>query len=73
VDVARLPDYQGGFKGILANSTTKVLHGVAAAGNRLCSIVGWLRSDYKEKLKTTTMMLKLAGILTAFCQLPTAN
>jgi len=31
VDVARLPDLQRGFIGILANSTTKVLHGAAAA------------------------------------------
>jgi len=32
VDVARLPAHQSGFKGILANSTTKILHGVANQG-----------------------------------------
>jgi len=38
VDVARLPHYQGGIKGILANPTTKVLHGVAYSGRKLCTI-----------------------------------
>jgi len=35
VDVARLPAHQSGFKGILANSTTKVLHGVARSSEPL--------------------------------------
>jgi len=62
VDVARLPGYEGGIKGILANPTTKVLHGVADWGflRMRLWLTGALRSQPEQLTTTQTILSQIA-------------